>query len=153
MKNNKKGFTLAELLIVIAIIAILIAIAIPSFSASLYNARLQTDHANIRNAYAIYKTAEMTDILDDGSATGVPAASFGTGPYYFQKDGTMKTTTDNAYTCQVTPKAPSECIASVGCGYTAGASAATNHKEGAKISINYTAGSGGASGTWKFSLS
>ena len=31
-KNNKKGFTLAELLIVVAIIAVLVAIAIPVFT-------------------------------------------------------------------------------------------------------------------------
>ena len=32
-KENKKGFTLAELLIVVAIIAVLVAIAIPIFTA------------------------------------------------------------------------------------------------------------------------
>lgn len=31
-KTNKKGFTLAELLIVVAIIAVLVAIAIPVFT-------------------------------------------------------------------------------------------------------------------------
>ena len=33
--TNKKGFTLMEMLIVVAIIAILVAIAIPTFSGSL----------------------------------------------------------------------------------------------------------------------
>ena len=32
MKKNKKGFTLAELLIVVAIIAVLVAISIPIFT-------------------------------------------------------------------------------------------------------------------------
>lgn len=32
-ENGKKGFTLAELLIVVAIIAVLVAISIPIFSA------------------------------------------------------------------------------------------------------------------------
>ena len=31
-KTNKKGFTLAELLVVVAIIAVLVAIAIPIFT-------------------------------------------------------------------------------------------------------------------------
>lgn len=40
---NKKGFTLMEMLIVVAIIAILIAVAIPVFSAQLHKARVATD--------------------------------------------------------------------------------------------------------------
>lgn len=52
MKKNNKGFTLAELLIVVAIIAVLVAIAIPIFSAQLEKAREATDAANIRSAYA-----------------------------------------------------------------------------------------------------
>lgn len=50
--NNKKGFTLMEMLIVVAIIAILIAIAIPAFTSALERARQTTDIANIRAAYA-----------------------------------------------------------------------------------------------------
>lgn len=49
-RNNKKGFTLAELLIVVAIIAVLVAIAIPVFNNQLEKAREATDAANIRNA-------------------------------------------------------------------------------------------------------
>lgn len=37
---NKKGFTLMEMLIVVAVIAILIAVAIPVFSAQLHKARV-----------------------------------------------------------------------------------------------------------------
>ena len=51
-KMNKKGFTLAELLIVVAIIAVLVAIAIPVFSSQLEKAKQSTDAANIRSAYA-----------------------------------------------------------------------------------------------------
>ena len=51
-KNNKKGFTLAELLIVVAIIAVLVAIAIPIFSAQLEKSKEATDIANVRAAYA-----------------------------------------------------------------------------------------------------
>lgn len=51
-KMNKKGFTLAELLIVVAIIAVLVAISIPIFSAQLEKAKEATDMANIRSAYA-----------------------------------------------------------------------------------------------------
>ncbi len=51
-KLNKKGFTLAELLIVVAIIAVLVAIAIPVFTSQLEKAREATDAANLRAAYA-----------------------------------------------------------------------------------------------------
>ena len=52
MKNNRKGFTLAELLIVVAIIAVLVAVAIPVFTAQLEKSREATDLSNIRAAYA-----------------------------------------------------------------------------------------------------
>ncbi len=51
-RSSKKGFTLAELLIVIAIIAILIAIMFPVFGAQLEKARLAADLANVRAAYS-----------------------------------------------------------------------------------------------------
>ncbi|MEG2785480.1 MAG: prepilin-type N-terminal cleavage/methylation domain-containing protein, partial [Anaerovoracaceae bacterium] len=49
-KVNKKGFTLAELLVVVAIIAILVAVSIPIFSGKLEEARKNTDLANVRAA-------------------------------------------------------------------------------------------------------
>ena len=52
MKKNKKGFTLAEMLIVVAVIAVLVGIAIPVFTAQLERSREAADIANVRNAYA-----------------------------------------------------------------------------------------------------
>ena len=52
MKKNNKGFTLAELLIVVAIIAVLTAIAIPVFTAQLEKSRDAVSISNIRSAYA-----------------------------------------------------------------------------------------------------
>ena len=52
MKRKNKGFTLAELLIVVAIIAVLTAIAIPVFTTQLEKSREATDVANVRSAYA-----------------------------------------------------------------------------------------------------
>jgi len=74
MKNKvqqKKGFTLAELLIVVAIIAILIAIMVPVFGASRNKAILARDAANVRSAYAEAVATAMTDdeFGDDGNLT------------------------------------------------------------------------------------
>ena len=41
-----------EMLIVVAIIAVLVAVAIPTFSSQLHKARVATDWANVRSYYA-----------------------------------------------------------------------------------------------------
>ena len=64
--QGEKGFTLMEMLIVIAIIAVLVAIAIPVLSAQLENARDATTAANLRSAYAEASAA----VLDSTIATG-----------------------------------------------------------------------------------
>ena len=68
-KLNKKGFTLAELLIVVAIIGVLVAISIPIFTSQLEKARLATNQANARAAYAAATTQYMLD-YDDTTPTG-----------------------------------------------------------------------------------
>lgn len=57
IKENKRAFTLAELLIVLAIITILVAISIPIFLAKKEKVKIAVDAANIRNArvYVISK--------------------------------------------------------------------------------------------------
>lgn len=57
MKENKKGFTLAELLIVVAIIAVLVAISIPIFTSQLEKSRDAVSISNIRAAYAEAQTS------------------------------------------------------------------------------------------------
>lgn len=56
MKRNK-GFTLAELLIIIAIIAILVGISIPIFASQLEKSRRAVDKANARNIEAVLGVA------------------------------------------------------------------------------------------------
>ena len=93
--TNKKGFTLMEMLIVVAIIAILVAIAIPTFSGTLKKANAATDLANIRSGYA---SAQITAMTENHSADTT---------YYLQKDGTVKSdaTGRDDYVC----KADSRC--------------------------------------------
>lgn len=52
INKNNNGFTIAELLIVIAIIAVLVAVSIPIFTGQMEKARLATNRANIRAAKA-----------------------------------------------------------------------------------------------------
>jgi len=59
--REKKGFTLAELLIVVAIIAVLVAIAIPIFTSQLEKSKEATDLANVRAAYAEVTAAYLDD--------------------------------------------------------------------------------------------
>lgn len=58
-REDNKGFTLAELLIVVAIIGVLVAISIPIFSKQLEKARDATTLANLRNVYAEVQTEYM----------------------------------------------------------------------------------------------
>lgn len=69
-KNNNKGFTLAELLIVVAIIAVLVAVAIPVFTTQLEKSRDATSVANIRSAYAEAMTEYLT-----GTSAGAASAT------------------------------------------------------------------------------
>lgn len=75
--RERKGFTLAELLIVVAIIGVLVAIAIPIFTSQLEKSRDAVSAANARAAYAEAAVAKLnqetvgnaTYSSSDGSVT------------------------------------------------------------------------------------
>lgn len=54
MKNNRKGFTITELVIVIAVIAILAAVLIPTFSSIIKKANKSSDLQAARSIYTEY---------------------------------------------------------------------------------------------------
>ena len=64
--TKSNGFTLAELLIIVAIVAVLVAISIPIFTSQLEKAREATDLSDVRSAYA---EVMMAAISDDTTAT------------------------------------------------------------------------------------
>jgi len=74
---NRKGFTLIELLIVVVIIGILAAIAIPKFSTTKDKAKLASVKTDIRN----YMTAEEAYFSDNN--TYGDAAALAAAPYSF----------------------------------------------------------------------
>ncbi len=69
--RENKGFTLAELLIVVAIIAVLVAVAIPVFTTQLEKAAEAADLANIRSAYA----EASAELLGSGTKTATKSTS------------------------------------------------------------------------------
>lgn len=96
MKNlkNKKGFTLAELLVVVAIVAVLVAISIPIFTSQLEKARESTDVANMRAA----KAEAVTEYLSN-EKTGTFFYDAANGKLVTDKpDGYGKGTTTNGGT-------------------------------------------------------
>ena len=62
--RNKKGFTLVEMLIVVAIIAILIAVSIPMIGGALEKTREAVDDANHRDAIALGNIAFLSGEAD-----------------------------------------------------------------------------------------
>ena len=68
-KHNRKGFTLIEMLVVIAIIAILVAIIIPTVSSATAKAKAATDAANLRSILAVANVELVTEETDVAAAT------------------------------------------------------------------------------------
>lgn len=81
------GFTLIEMLIVVAIIAILVAVSIPMVSSNLEDAKIATDKANERAA----KAAAMIEYM-----TSETEISDGTEYYYDAEDGKLVKTAEGA---------------------------------------------------------
>ena len=79
-KLTKKGFTLAELLIVVAILAILVAVSIPIFTSKLHDAKDATDVANVRSA----KAAAVVNYM---SAADLEAAGASVTYWYDAENG------------------------------------------------------------------
>ncbi len=81
MRKRSKGFTLAELLIVVAIIAVLAAVAIPTFTASLDKAKLAVDMANERIAKAQAAYWQLSGEITSGGHTYTLEALDGKAAY------------------------------------------------------------------------
>lgn len=92
LRRNKKGFTLAELLIVIAIIGILVAIAMPIFRSQVDDAEKLVKQANCRTVLS----EASVEILENGyfvDPTDASNKSLTTKDYVY--DGVTYTATYN----------------------------------------------------------
>lgn len=70
-KNNKKAFTLIELIVVIAIIGVLVAILVPTMTGFVNEAKQSTADANARTVFSIAQ-AEAT--FEQVSGEGTPTS-------------------------------------------------------------------------------
>ena len=127
IKKNEKGFTLMEMLIVVAIIAVLVAIAIPTFTSSLNKAKVATDQANIRAGYA----SVMLKVLESDLGGAANPVAAGT-TYTLQKDGSVKLSTDTDQNKYLTFGKADAGIE------VAGQAIATGWEAGANVTYTYT---------------
>ena len=104
--KNKKGFTLMEMLIVVAIIVILLAIAIPSFNNSLHKARTAADEANVRSYFAEVLVENMTNdgntFTKPGTGDTIKARMESLGYTLQAQDAAVTETGDTVDTYQIT---------------------------------------------------
>lgn len=73
--HRTDGFTLAELLAVVAIIAVLVAVSVPIFSSQTAKAKAAADQANVRSAKAAAVSAYMTESIGEETTYYYDAAS------------------------------------------------------------------------------
>ena len=92
LMKNKKGFTLMEMLIVVAIIVILVSISIPVFSSQLNSAKEATDAANLRAAKAAALSEYMLNNNDTDTTNDLK-----TGWYYNDVTGKFQEDAPTAY--------------------------------------------------------
>src|SRR3989454_1211442 len=110
LHNDEDGFTLIELMVVVLIIAILIAIAIPTFLGAKDRAHHRSAQSNLRNGL----TAEKS-LYSDGSKFSADAAVAlpGVEPSLGWTNADPPATGTNAVEAQVTADGQTVCLSAV----------------------------------------
>lgn len=91
-KTNQKGFTIVELVIVIAVVAILAAVLIPTFSSLVKKANLSADQVAVRNMNTALSIAAA-----DGALKGPGDARKALMEAGFNADNLVPTTKDQSF--------------------------------------------------------
>lgn len=86
--RKHEGFTLVEMLIVVAIIAILVAVSIPLVTSSLEKARRAVDEANARDAISLATIEVLGDNINEKTAWAYKVNSDHTAYLDDKKTGT-----------------------------------------------------------------
>lgn len=68
--RNKKGFTLIELIVVLAVLAIIMAIAVPRFVGVQEEAKVESDRATLANIVKISEFYLVKGEMNEGEYTG-----------------------------------------------------------------------------------
>ena len=106
--NNKKGFTLVELVIVVAVMAILVAVAIPTVASITGKARTAVADANAQTIESMLKL-ELADLdtaslSEEQAAKALAEANLGitSGTFYTELDTCNVGTTSAAGSVEIT---------------------------------------------------
>lgn len=78
--RNKKGFTLIELIVVLAVLAIIMAIAVPRFTGVQEEAKKETDRATLANIVKISEFYLVKGEMEKGTETADKVYSDSTEP-------------------------------------------------------------------------
>ena len=100
--KNKKGFTIVELVIVIAVIAILAAVMIPTFSNIVNKANESAAMQKAKNAYTNWLASDATNVKSDLNLC-IESDQSGTKYYFHVTKGQFVSKavelTNNAHSC------------------------------------------------------